>query len=70
MTPDPDEPEVPTPEDIERVTCNEPDEPDSDEQAEDAPPPADSAAALRDAVEADEDEDISEGEGKDRFGIA
>lgn len=42
---------------------------DPDEEEAEAPPPADSAATLRDAVEADEQQDEDIGEGKDRFGI-
>jgi hypothetical protein len=45
-----------------------PDDPllDSDPETEELP--ADSGAVLRDAVEADEDADLSDGEGKDQHG--
>jgi hypothetical protein len=49
-----------------KVAAMSPDEP----EEPDAPPPADSGAAFRDAVEADEDQSIREGEQTDRFGIA
>ena len=41
--------------------------PDEPEDEPTPPPPADSGAALRDAIEADEARDLEEGEGKDRF---
>jgi hypothetical protein len=36
-----------------------------DPDPDDAAPPADSAAAITEALEADEDQDIREGEGRD-----
>lgn len=43
---------------------------DPDEEEAEAPPPADSGAGMTQAIEADEQADIDQGEGKDRFGIA